>query len=51
MTAYVALIYATLYREIIDMPMAIAFVCLYGVYVLCVLIQDTYYKKFENFSE
>ena len=46
MIAYIALIYATLYREIIDMPMALAFVVLYGVYVITVLIQDTYYKKF-----
>ena len=45
MIAYIALIYATLYREIIDMPMAIAFVVLYGVYVVTVLIQDTYYKR------
>lgn len=28
------------------MPMAIAFVSLYGVYVVFVLIQDTYYNKF-----
>jgi solute carrier family 24 (sodium/potassium/calcium exchanger), member 6 len=45
MIAYIALIYATLYREIIDMPMAIAFVVLYGVYVVTVLVQDTYYKR------
>ena len=38
MIAYIALIYATLYREIIDMPMAIAFVVLYGVYVVTVLV-------------
>ncbi len=45
LVAHVMLIYAILYRQSIDMPMSIAFVVVYGVYVVFVIVQDTLFRN------
>lgn len=44
LSALLVLLYSMLIRGTIDMPMSIAFICLYLVYVIVVLVQSKYYK-------
>ncbi len=49
--AQIALVYATMVRQTIDMEMAIAFVVIYCVYVVSVIVQDTYQNRKVNEAE
>lgn len=51
LAAEMVLLYATLIRGAIDMPMSISFIVLYLVYVIFVLCQDRFYKPTDSKAE
>ena len=45
LVALLMLCYSVQWRQVIDLPMAVAFSAAYGVYVIVVILQDIWFKK------